>query len=1101
MAELSSYHTPSQSLPPAALAATQTTLTPRNKKRTLVTEATEVAGATSESTHLVLKKTPRSHVPRDQLAIEKNHLDRLQRLQHPQHNYDIEHGRREGLGPVRRSSETARLGQLQQKTARGSSFHERTGNTAVEEPAECSFSHPLNCDYERRTESYRQSQTTYPEQQQEGIQSKAASLAHQSRVSSQQQQEMQPSSFGVGVTNSFNSGFVQGISTGLNSPGMTVNLSERNGIGRTTNPSSFTRLGSPSPILSSEVMNSFTNAINSYPNFGDAVNGLSTMYKQEQAQGGGNYEPTRLSNAFLNSFSNSAMSNINLNLPSAQQPQNGNGTSNAMLAPARQSLQHRALNDDFFYTTEFVNERMWKHEYQRNNRNGGMKNIRCFPYCGAKHYSSGFCGESLILKVKTNCTSKEIYAYAEINLANSRDHPISGLPSKSRAGNKNEEKTEVRVGTILNQSEIREKLRTRDNPFKDWWNGDLRETKEVLRSPHARNQSNAHNPDGSANGNKQVERQLAFEFNRTKRGWHYGWVANKYISDSKHVVRTFLFVPLNDNSLQCIYIYDSPKFRLYSRKPKRDSVQMNDLTETARKVKRRATIDSMQPVREVSLKDRRNTRGPSHQMYKQENGIQGRSRSAFISSTNFGFDLDFSKPMKSDFPSDMKSIASASYWDELFMGDPETIVNDLSDNIKSFKGENVFKMLQKLLSLGKDDFNKYLIGKSMKYRGPKHSETNGAPEAQYKEIIALRAFAAFLLSNDEDITAEIQAKMDTMNPFDSKSNSDAGDSGSLTAQENSNPALQPRAGEIFKMAKNKFDKFLSTFNLNVDFYTKFSEHSKELAAMKIMEEKKTDDLEEQFVRNDLMPSYNSYYFPKEKAARSEANYPALEIPLSSVSADRKPTNWVSDREELEEFLKGFEGNWCSTAETLNAYDRMYAEMSIPYALRKCYLCITGNIVISYLANNGVKSETEDKSITGDTASDVRTSCSGEGGEPVPAIISQYNPKLFSTGVIKYTFNGKKKPWPLASPLISTKYDAIAVRAFVKKDEQGIKTMCLEHIYRMHKMLRSLKHINGKEMGGTVKLFEKSFDFDGSVEWTEVLKCSISFTKNGKSELN
>ena len=33
--------------------------------------------------------------------------------------------------------------------------------------------------------------------------------------------------------------------------------------------------------------------------------------------------------------------------------------------------------------------------YQRNNKRGGIKNMRCFPTCGDLHRERGFCGRSV----------------------------------------------------------------------------------------------------------------------------------------------------------------------------------------------------------------------------------------------------------------------------------------------------------------------------------------------------------------------------------------------------------------------------------------------------------------------------------------------------------------------------------------------------------------------------------------------------------------------------------------------------------------------------------------------------------------------------------
>jgi hypothetical protein len=39
--------------------------------------------------------------------------------------------------------------------------------------------------------------------------------------------------------------------------------------------------------------------------------------------------------------------------------------------------------------------------YRRNNKAGGVKNVRCFPLCSNPHSPQGFCGQAVLAKCYT----------------------------------------------------------------------------------------------------------------------------------------------------------------------------------------------------------------------------------------------------------------------------------------------------------------------------------------------------------------------------------------------------------------------------------------------------------------------------------------------------------------------------------------------------------------------------------------------------------------------------------------------------------------------------------------------------------------------------
>ena len=186
-----------------------------------------------------------------------------------------------------------------------------------------------------------------------------------------------------------------------------------------------------------------------------------------------------------------------------------------------------------YYICELAQMDKFSGRYQRNNRNGGLKNIRCFPCCGSEHFARGFCGESVTLLLLTNQPAEDVIAVAEFGLA---------LEAQE---------TKMKVGDAIPRTELQRKVKTNSSEslFNPWWLGEVTDSRII-----------------SMTG----QRALAFEFNASKRGWNYGWVANKHNNQLKHCLRSYLFVPSpqDENQLICVGIAKSPDFLLYTRKSK-----------------------------------------------------------------------------------------------------------------------------------------------------------------------------------------------------------------------------------------------------------------------------------------------------------------------------------------------------------------------------------------------------------------------------------------------------------------------------------------------------------------------------------------------------
>ena len=173
----------------------------------------------------------------------------------------------------------------------------------------------------------------------------------------------------------------------------------------------------------------------------------------------------------------------------------------------------------------FYNTDKWQLRYQRNNKQNGLKNIRCFPYCSDPHRLSGFCGHSLVFLLgellPSNATRTNFLAYGEFTLKDS--------------------KTIHQGDVITREIALSNQRRNGDDLFKPWFPGDV----------------------------ELIDRQIIF--NKQKKGWHYSWISNKHTSESEHVFRVYLF-NRTDSNLTCLGTYDSPAFTIFCRRRDKSGV-------------------------------------------------------------------------------------------------------------------------------------------------------------------------------------------------------------------------------------------------------------------------------------------------------------------------------------------------------------------------------------------------------------------------------------------------------------------------------------------------------------------------------------------------
>jgi len=152
--------------------------------------------------------------------------------------------------------------------------------------------------------------------------------------------------------------------------------------------------------------------------------------------------------------------------------------------------------------------------YQRNNKRGGLKNLRCFPLCGEIHRERGFCGRPVILKMQMTQPKdeekKEFVCWAQLyphELPPAIDTqaviPLTTLAALERS------KTEPRNPLIKGEPVSLQELQHELPDFKDV-------------SPLKPN-------------------ERFFAFNLETKGWHYGWGSNKHSCNALHCFQVYVF--------------------------------------------------------------------------------------------------------------------------------------------------------------------------------------------------------------------------------------------------------------------------------------------------------------------------------------------------------------------------------------------------------------------------------------------------------------------------------------------------------------------------------------------------------------------------------
>jgi hypothetical protein len=182
--------------------------------------------------------------------------------------------------------------------------------------------------------------------------------------------------------------------------------------------------------------------------------------------------------------------------------------------------------------------------YQRNNRGGGLKNIKCFPSCRTEgHRESAFCGNSVQLALSlyegtdANRTGVTYHCFGQFRCA--MDPPM------------------CEVGAVIDLDAIqRQCFSVQDGRREGGLAGHV--SKSLF--------SSVSEPSPSLFNSFNVTFKPCRWF-----GWHYGWVGHKSKVDTEHCFRVYAFAVAAGGSgaATCISTVDSPPFRIFSTRRRR----------------------------------------------------------------------------------------------------------------------------------------------------------------------------------------------------------------------------------------------------------------------------------------------------------------------------------------------------------------------------------------------------------------------------------------------------------------------------------------------------------------------------------------------------
>jgi hypothetical protein len=226
----------------------------------------------------------------------------------------------------------------------------------------------------------------------------------------------------------------------------------------------------------------------------------------------------------------------------------------------------RELNTDQWSEMTFLNS--FEGRYQRNNKKGGLKNLRCFPHHSRVHKPRGFCGTSVrvALVPAGELSTRDAEVLTTTGEESTCRTSVSNDATKANDNKSIKHQRRlfswatftpldaqplVSVGDVLDLDTIMDQEFTVDNPSRSWIRGE-----ELLGKRRGRTTSDedTENVAGSLPLSATV-----IEFNQRLKGWHYGWAANKHNCDTLHCFQVMTFEPFSTQCDKQITLADGTK--------------------------------------------------------------------------------------------------------------------------------------------------------------------------------------------------------------------------------------------------------------------------------------------------------------------------------------------------------------------------------------------------------------------------------------------------------------------------------------------------------------------------------------------------------------
>jgi len=226
--------------------------------------------------------------------------------------------------------------------------------------------------------------------------------------------------------------------------------------------------------------------------------------------------------------------------------------------------------------------------YQRNNKKGGVKNLRCFPKCmhfpGCKGHP---CARSVVVRLKVPKEALEGVDHLEI-----RDHVVAFCRFRATDDTEMPENLlKFQIGETYPRmrATLTSRLRTKQHPLGDFFASvinlertDWRFSSSDISTMASGSFSSgacppgvtsavassgiSSDPSSSADASSYVTLTVEFK----ERGWHYGWTGGRYKMGQEHIFEFFAFEHTGardankTDELRCLVAMSSAPFTVYS---------------------------------------------------------------------------------------------------------------------------------------------------------------------------------------------------------------------------------------------------------------------------------------------------------------------------------------------------------------------------------------------------------------------------------------------------------------------------------------------------------------------------------------------------------